>query len=265
MRQVINIRASSLGDLFDCPARWAAKHIDGKSMPSNSKAVLGTAVHASTAMFDQAKLSGSVISVDEAAAAAIDAIYRPEEDVHWEDGSPDDIAPIAVALHNKYCRTIAPEQTYAGVEIKCEALEISDLGIALTGTTDRIYQTPGGLGIADVKTGKAAVGADGIVATKGHAFQLGVYELLAEHASGLSLTEPARIIGMNTAKTDAAQRMGIGEISGARDVLLGDDDNPGILHHASTLIHSGSFWGNPKSMLCHKNYCPIYGSCNFRK
>jgi hypothetical protein len=33
------IRASSLGRLFDCPASWAATHIDGKRMPSNGKAI----------------------------------------------------------------------------------------------------------------------------------------------------------------------------------------------------------------------------------
>ena len=263
--RIVTIRASSLGRLFDCPASWAATHLEGKRTPSNGKAMLGKAVHASTAVFDQSTIDGSGISADEAAAAAVDAIHRPNEDVIWEEESPNDVEAIALSLHSKYCAVIAPQQNYVGVEIQCESLEISDIGLALTGTTDRIRQTDDGLSICDLKTGKAAVGSSGQVKTSGHAYQMGVYELLAEQASGLQITGPAQIIGMNTAKTAASQRVGTGEISGSRAILLGDDETPGILEHASRLIHSGSFFGNPKSMMCHERYCAAYPTCKFRK
>ena len=35
MNQPVIIRASSLGRLFDCPASWAATHLEGKRTPSN--------------------------------------------------------------------------------------------------------------------------------------------------------------------------------------------------------------------------------------
>ena len=263
--RIITIRASSLGRLFDCPASWAATHIDGKRTPSNGKAMLGKAVHASTAVFDQSVIDGSGITIDEAAAAAVDTINKPDEEVCWEDDSPSDAEKIAISLHAKYCGQIAPAQTYRAVEVRCDSLVISDLGIALTGTTDRIRETDDGLSIVDLKTGKAAVGSDGLVKTAGHAFQLGVYELLAEQASGLPIRGPAQIIGMNTAKTPASQRVGTGEISGARDVLLGDGETPGILEYASQIIHSGNFYGNPKSMMCNPRYCAAYATCKFRK
>jgi PD-(D/E)XK nuclease superfamily len=259
------IRASSLPQLFDCPARWAAIHLDGKKMPSNSKAMLGKAVHASTAVYDQSVIDGSGITISEAAGVAVDTIRKPDEEVDWEDEDPDDAARIAISLHAKYCTVIAPRHTYSAVEVKCDALKITDIGITLTGTTDRVYKTEDGFGIADVKTGKQAVGSDGHVNTKGHAYQMGVYELLAEKGSGIPITEPARIFGMNTAKTPASQRVAIGEISGARDILLGDEESPGILQMGAKLIHGGDFWGNPKSMLCHKRYCPVYEKCKFRK
>jgi len=265
MMNVVTIRASSLGGLFDCPARWEATNILGKRIPSTGKAVLGTAVHASTALFDQSVLDGAGLSVDEAAAAAVDAIHNPHDEVIWEDDSPQEVEKIAISLHNKYCHNVAPTQKYTGVELRCERLEIADLGIALTGTTDRIRETSDGYGIVDLKTGKAAVGSDGAVKTAGHAFQMGVYELLAEHASGVRIDAPAQIIGMNTAKTPASQRVGTGEIAGARDVLLGTDESPGILQHASQIIHSGNFYGNPKSMMCHAKYCGAYETCKFRK
>lgn len=263
---IIPIRASSLSDLFDCPARWCAKHIEGRDMPSSGAATLGTAVHAGTALFDESRLpGGSPITADDAAGAVVDAIYKPEQDVDWADDKPQDAEKIALALHARYCAEIAPTQEYAGVEIKCERLEITDLGIALTGTTDRIRKTDDGYGIADLKTGKTAVSADGSVKTSGHAFQMGVYELLAEHASGIPITGSAQIIGMSTGKTAAAQRVGMGEIVGARDILLGDEDTPGVLHTASQIIHSGNFYGNPRSQLCGVKYCPNYGACRFRK
>ena len=262
---IVNIRASSLGALFDCPARWAATHIDGLRMPSTGKATLGRAVHASTAVYDQSKIDGAGITIDEAAAAAVDAITHPDEDVDWGEDSPTEAERIAVSLHTKYCQVIAPGQQYTAVEVICERLDISDLGIALSGSTDRIRKVDGGQAISDLKTGKTVVGSDGSVKTSGHAFQLGVYELLAQHSAGVQITGPAQIVGMNTAKTPASQRIGTGEIVGARDVLLGDGESPGVLEHASRIIHSGSFFGNPKSMMCHQAYCPIHSTCKFRK
>lgn len=264
---MITIRASALSDFFDCPARAEAKHLLGKRCPTNGKALLGTAIHASTAVFDRSVLDGSGITIDEAAAAAVDKIHRPEEETSLDDDEKaNDIEAVAVALHKLYCTTIAPTQEYAAVEVQCERLEITDLGIALTGTTDRVRIVGDGHGIADLKSGGTAVRADGRVETKGHAYQLGVYELLAERASGLPITEPAQIIGLQTGKTAKGQRAAVsGPVSGARDVLIGEEDSPGVLEIVSRMIHSGTFPGNPRSMLCHEKYCPIYQTCKFRK
>ena len=263
----IEIRASSLSELFDCPARFEAKHIRGLRMPSSSAAQLGTAVHAGTAVFDASRLNGAAgVTVDDAAGVVVDAIHKPDQDVDWDEDKPADVEKIALSLHSKYCKTIAPLQTYAAVEVSCERLEIADIGIILKGTTDRVRMTPdGGYAISDLKTGKSAVGTDGTVKTQGHAYQMGVYELLAEQASGLPITGPAQIIGMNTAKTEAAQRTGFGEILGARDVLVGDGGSPGILETASRILHSATFFGNPKSMMCGPKYCPAFATCRFRK
>lgn len=266
MSETVSIRASSLSELFDCPARWAAKHIEKRTLPSSGAAQLGTAVHAGTAIFDASRLPGaSPVTIDDAAGAVVDAIYKPEHEVDWEDDKPQDAEKIALALHVKYCSEIAPTQEYAGVEVECERLELSDLGIALTGTTDRVRRVGNGLGISDLKTGKTAVASDGTVKTAGHAFQLGVYELLAQAATGQPITGDAQIIGLNTGKTPAAQRAGIGIVSGAKDVLLGDGERPGVLEHASRLIHSGDFFGNPRSMLCGERFCPAFNTCCFRK
>lgn len=260
------IRASSLPTLFDCGARWYATQIEKKRMPSSAAATLGSAVHASTAAYDSAKLLGNPVTADEAAAAAVDRIHRPDEDIDWEDETPQRAENVALALHSKYCATIAPTQDYAGVEAACEALTIEDLGITLTGTIDRVYRdSAGSLGIADIKTGKTAVNAAGEVKTQGHGLQLATYELLAEVAIGQTLNAPARVIGMQTGQTDKAQRIAIGEINSPRDALIGTPDDPGALQFAAQIIKSGMFPPNPRSMLCGQKFCPVWPTCRARQ
>jgi len=264
-RESVTVRASSLAELFDCPARWAAKYIHNMKMPTNPKALLGTAVHRSTALYDQSILTCGGLTVDESAGAAVDAIYKSDEPVLWEDEKPGDVEKIALALHQKYCTEIAPTQKYTDIELECEKLAITDLGLVLTGTTDRVREDETGFGISDIKTGRSIVNKDGDIDTKGHAYQLGLYELLAEHAGGKRVTAPAEIIGLTTAKTDAGQRVGRASVPNARSVLIGNEFFPGVLQHASRMIHSGDFYGNPKSMMCHKNYCPVFHQCPYRR
>jgi hypothetical protein len=264
---VVTVRASALSDFLDCPARAEAKHLRGLKTPSSPGALLGTAVHRSTAVFDESTITGKGIKIGEAAAAAVDAIHKPNEEVFWgDDDSPQQTESIALALHSRYCTEIAPTQEYAAVEVKCERLEITDIGLALTGTTDRIRTVGDGHGISDLKSGKTAVRADGRVETKGHRYQIGVYELLAERASGIPITAGGEVVGLQVAKTDRGQRVGKSEaIHGARDVLIGDADSPGVLEIVARQIHAGNFPGNPRSMLCHEKYCPIYQTCKFRR
>lgn len=261
----VSIRASSLGELFDCPARWEAKHVKKLRLPTSAAARLGTAIHAGTALYDQSMLDRSPLTPDEAAGAVVDAIHRPDEDVDWEDTSPREAENIAVPLHKLYCERIAPAQEYVAVEATCESLSITDLGLTLTGTVDRVRATPDGFGIADIKTGKSAVSADGTVKTQGHAAQIAVYELLASHALAQDMAAPAQIIGLQVAKTDKGRRAGSGFITDARDLLLDDETGPGLLRHASNILHSGDFFGNPRSQLCNPKYCPAHAICRWRR
>src|SRR5438128_7254792 len=84
-RRVIPIRASSIGDRFDCAARWEATHIRGLRLPKSGKAQLGTGVHKSTAQFDQSTIDGAGLKADDCAAALVDAIHKPTEDVAWDE------------------------------------------------------------------------------------------------------------------------------------------------------------------------------------
>ena len=269
--QNITIRASSLSDLFDCPQRWYARNILKMWMPTNFKARLGTAIHAGAAAFDQARLDGASITADDAAGVLVDTLYRKtdesgeDEQVEWEGEDPSRYEQIGLALHTTYCNGLALEQDYVAVELRCESLHFQDLGLTLTGTTDRVYRDADGkLGIADIKSGGTAVAADGTVNTGGHKAQLGVYTVLAEYAIGHPLDAQAKIIGMQTGKTPKAQRVAEGYIDGVRQALVGDEDDPGLLEHASNLLHAGKFYGNPRSMLCSEKFCPAFATCKFR-
>lgn len=263
---IVNIRASSLPSLFDCPARFEATQIRHMRLPSSGKAVLGRAVHAATATFDVSRIEATGLTVDECAGAAVDVIHRPEEEVEWDDGLTPNVAEkIAIDLTGLYCRDIAPRMTYSAVEVTCEPLTITDLGISLTGTIDRVYSDGDDLGIADIKTGGSVVATDGSVKAFVHAYQLGVYSLLAESALGRPLTLPSRIIGLQTGKTARGQRAAIGTVEGAREALVGDSDTPGILQDAAALINGGLFHGNPKSAVCSPRYCPIFNTCKYRR
>nr|DAE02895.1 MAG TPA: PD-(D/E)XK nuclease superfamily protein [Siphoviridae sp. ct8Hx23] len=262
---MITIHASSLADLFDCPARWAAKNIEQRHLPSSPAAQLGTAVHAGTALFDDAALRGEPVSIDDTVGAVVDALHDESRDVDWGDETPEQLEPIATSLVRLYCEEIAPKMTYVAVEARCPDLPVEDLGITLTGSTDRIRKDENGcLGICDIKTGKTAVGADGTVKTQGHAAQMAVYELLAGQALDVPMTAPAIIIGLQAAKTAKGRRCGIGTITGAVDLLLGTEDQPGLLQMAGKMLKSGDFYGNSRSSLCSEKFCPIYQNCFWR-
>lgn len=261
----MKIRASSLSDLLDCAARWEAKHIKKLRLPTSGRAQLGTAVHAGTAAFDSSVLAKNPITADDAGGEVVDAIWKPKEDVVWDDTlGQREAETVALDLHRKYCENIAPVQEYVAVEQTCDALEIQDLGITLTGTTDRVRKTDEGFGIVDLKTGGSAVAADGTVKTAGHAAQIAVYELLAGFSFGSPITAPAQIVGLQVAKTEKARRVGVGEIVNARDALVGDEFNQGILEIIAKMLKAGIFPPNPRSQLCSEKYCPAFQGCRYR-
>jgi hypothetical protein len=265
MKMPITIRASSFGSLFDCPARWIAIHLEGRRVPQNGRAALGTALHAGTAAFDMERLAGQVASISAAEDAAVESVRVPRDETDWE-GEQSKAESIARSLTHKYCAEESPMHDYVAVEASVESLLITDLNIILTGTTDRVERVEEAFGIRDIKSGKQAVGTDGRAKTHGHGAQMGVYELVAEASTGLSMRAPAQIIGLQTNLTPEKQRIGTGEIVGAKDVLLGDGENTGLLVTAARLVHGDiPPWGNPKSMMCHNRYCPNFNNCFWRK
>ena len=265
---LVRVRASSLPELFDCPARWEAKHLHGIRLPGSGAAQLGTAVHNGSAAYDSARMKGlsAAEALERAEAALVDAIRHPRREVVWGELAAEQAEAIALALLRRYASEVSPKYRFAAVELTCPAIDMPELGLSLTGTADRVYvdADSGALGVADVKTGRNAVAADGTVSTAGHALQLAAYEMLAARALGRDMEAPAHVIGLSVAKTASARRTGVGVVRGARE-LLSSSGGRGMLRHASAMLASGDFYGNARSQLCREKSCPIFQKCRFRK
>lgn len=269
MSQIINVRASSWASLFDCSMRWEGVHLLGMRMPASPRAALGRAIHHATALFDQARIiEGGSVTVAEACQSAAEFLTQPDEEVDWnaeEDLTVGKAVDISVKLTALYCQQISPRYTFRSVELETKPLEIdcgNGVQVRITGTLDRSRLLVGshGLGIADLKSGATAV-EKGRAKTKGHAPQIGTYELLYEHTTGEPITDHAEVIGL---KTKGTLEVATGQIHGAKAMMLGTEDKPGLIQYAAEMFRSGLFPPNPMSFSCSKKFCPRWNSCAFK-
>lgn len=266
-KSITAVRASSWGALFDCAHKWEGEHLLGMRKASGLRAQLGTAVHASTATFDRARLEGADITPDEAAGAFVDTLHHPEHDVDYsqDDLTVRDAERIGLTLHTKYCTEIAPGMDYVSVEAPLEPMDI-DCGqgqiIRLTGTMDRarVVRNSEGKAINDLKTG-ARVISDGRVSLKGRAPQLGVYQLMSEHTDS-EPTVGAQITALQTTNTAA---VAVSPVFDAKKVMLGTDSQKGLIEFAAEMFRAGLFPPNPQSPLCSPKYCARWKTCIYHE
>lgn len=263
MSDPVRIRSSSWFELLDCPLRWKKKHLDGMRLPTTPPAMIGRAVHGSTAAYDQSTIDGAGLTVDETAGVAIDLLKNPDDEVDWMGVRQIKAEETAIRVHVAYCTEIAPQFEYRVVEHPLRPLRVEmENGIVfeLTGTLDRIYQDQYlNKGVADEKTGQQAVNAAGEVIVGKHIPQLGSYTLLAEQEFG-PMNLDSLIIGLSTGSTP---RVGHRAIKNAKEALIGSDQDPGLLHHVAQYFKSGLFPPNPGSFMCSAQYCPYYQNCKF--
>lgn len=267
-QSIYSVRASSWGELFDCAMRWEGKHLLGMTKPAGLRALLGTALHASTAAFDVGRLCGNALRADDAAGVLIDTLEHPcfDVDTEQDDLTMRDAQKVGLALHAKYCNEISPRFEFRSVEMHTKPYEIDCGGgivVQLTGTMDRsrIVAWDRGAGIADLKSGGAAV-SNGAANTKGHTAQVGAYELLYEHSTGDRVTAPAVIVGL---KTKGKPEVATGEIRNAKLVMTGATTYRGLIDYASEMFKAGNFPPNPQSRLCGEKFCPRYHRCPFHE
>ncbi|MGA4275620.1 PD-(D/E)XK nuclease family protein [Ralstonia nicotianae] len=266
-KQTVTVRASSWGSLFDCAHAWEGVHILGMRKPAGLRAALGTAVHASTAANDQARLDGNPLRPDETADVMVDTLRHPEQEVDYsaDDLTVDEAERIGLALHARYCTEIAPRFEYTAVEMKLDPFQIDCGGniiVRLTGSMDRarVARTEGGIAIPDIKTGSRIV-EKGTVNLRGKAAQLGTYQMLYENTAG-ERTIGGQIIALPT--SGKAQPM-VSPLFDARRVMVGTEDQPGLIEYAAEMFRAGLFPPNPQSILCSPKYCARWKTCMFHE
>lgn len=262
----LTVRASSWAGLFDCAYKWEGIHLLKMRNVVGLRAALGTAIHAGTAAFDTARLTGDTVTADDAAGVFVDKLRDPENeyDPSRDDLSVPEAERVGITLLTKYCFDVSPRYNFVAVEMETKPLDIdcgNGVTVRLTGTMDRARVRKGdhGVGIADLKSGSAAV-QKGVAVTKGHSAQIGTYELLYEHTTGEQITDDAEIIGL---KTKGTAEIATGIVKNAKRVMVGTEDQPGLIEFAAEMFKSGRFYPNPKSLLCSANYCPRYATCHF--
>lgn len=269
MSSPIKVRASSWSQLFNCAHAWEGVHLLGMKSANSPRAHLGTAIHAGTGEYDLAQINSQPISVYESAEIFVNALRNPDYEVDWcgSELTLNDAEKIGVTLTALYCDKIAPLYNFLAVELPTKPL-IVDCGggvqIQLTGTIDRVFTDDGGhsIGIADLKTGGASIAADGVVKTTQHKPQIGTYELLCEHTLEQRCELPANIMALKT-KGDA--ECGTGEIIGARELMVGTEEYPGLIQFAAdTFLRPGLFPPNPQSFTCSEQYCPRWSQCKYK-
>lgn len=262
----LTVRASSWAGMFDCAYRWEGIHLLKLRNVVGLRAALGTAIHAGTAVFDTARLTGDTVTADDAAGVFVGKLRDPENefDPSRDDLSMPEAERVGLTLLAKYCFEVSPRYNFVAVEMETKPLDIdcgNGVTVRLTGTMDRARIRKGdhGVGIADLKSGSAAV-QKGVAVTKGHGPQIGTYELLYEHTTGEPITDDAEIIGL---KTKGTAEIATGTVKNAKRVMVGTEDQPGLIEFAAEMFKTGRFYPNPKSLLCSEKYCPRHATCHF--
>jgi hypothetical protein len=268
--RVVEIRASSWGRLFDCAKAWEATHILGMRRPSGIRALLGTAVHAGTAAFDQAKIDKSPITAMDAADHLLAALRNPTDEVDYKQDTSINMRKaeeIGLTLLTKYCHEISPKFEFTSVERKMQPMDIDcgdGLIIRLKGSMDRsrvaLASEGNGDLIPDIKTGSRLFDADGAVLTKGRAAQLGAYQLMHEEDTG-NHTVGSQIVALETA---SQTRVGVSKVFNAKLAMTGSPTQKGMIEFAATMLKTGDFPPNPSSSLCADKFCACYDSCIFK-
>lgn len=262
------VRASSWGKLFDCAHSWEGTHLLGLAKPSGLRAQLGTAIHASTAAFDSGRLPGGApVSVDDAAGLFVDALRRPERDVDYSQDAltVNDAEKIGLKLHALYCFDLSPKFTFRSVEQKLNPMDIDCGGgqiVRLTGSMDRarVAEADGGIVIPDLKSGSRVI-SDGKAVIRGRSAQVGTYQLMYEATEGVR-TVGGQVLALSTSSKPA---VAASPVFDAKRVMVGNEDQRGLIEFAAEMFRSGLFPPNPQSVLCSQKYCARWATCHFHE
>ena len=250
----IRIRPSAVESFYSCPYAWGKNFLEGSSSIPNSRAAIGTAIHAGVeAMWNESIASGKKEAhLDTMVDAAIDAWKEETHDgIQFGNNEDNNTCEIEIVKGTEaFIEDIVPFTSIPkAVETFYEVPIHNPLVSSLGGTIDYL-----GAGvIADVKTSKRKSGPDG------HTVQQSIYKYLAE-ANGEKINDnliqqivltkqPTGAILQLEPDVEQAKYL----VNGILDVMdvIAKDIVP-----IETLLRP-----NPKHIFCSEKFCAHYNTC----
>ncbi len=252
--EALRIRPSAVESFYGCAYAWGQNFLEGVSSIPNSRAAIGTAIHAGVeAMWNDAINSGKKdANISMMTDAAMEA-WKEEKQKGMQYGDKEDEGSCAVEIikgteafvEDIIPFTAIPEAVEEFYKVDIDNPLVSELG----GTVDYIGKST----IADVKTSKRKTGPEG------HTVQQSIYTYLA-NANGKNIKsnliqqvvmkkEPESHILQLEPDIEQAKYL----VNGILDVmeLVAKDVAP-----IETLLRP-----NPKYMFCSSKFCAHHSTC----
>lgn len=259
MSDKITLRPSALDGWVQCPQQWYRVFILGGTSIPNSRAAIGTGIHAGVeeGWNDSIKAKTKIFSAGSMADAAVEAFKEEEQKGLVYDAGEDMnscVKEMLVGL-DTFVEDIAPWVKMPTAVEQYFEIEITGHPIvgAIGGTVDYIEKNVGI--IADLKTGKKKHNVSH------SSTQQSIYKMIVEEndipvkinniQSVVLKAKPEGHV-MDAQINEPKAKAVVNSLLDTLEVLQKDIIDPDIL-----------FRGNPKYWLCSPKYCAFYNNCKF--
>ncbi len=250
----IRIRPSAVESFYSCPYAWGKNFLEGSSSIPNSRAAIGTAIHAGIEnMWNESIASGKKEAhLDSMVDAAIDA-WKDETHDGVQFGNNEDnnsceleiVKGTEAFIEDIVPFTSIPKAVETFYKVDIDNPLVSELG----GTIDYL----GSGVIADVKTSKRKTGPDG------HTVQQSIYKYLAE-ANGETINDNLIQQVVLTKQPTGAILQLEPDIEQAKYLVNGILDVMDVIAKDIVPIET-LLRPNPKHVFCSEKFCAHYNTC----
>lgn len=248
----LTIRPSAVDGFYQCAYQWGKTFLEGITTIPNSRAAIGTAIHAGVEVMWKDAMETGVLddNLSKLTDAAVEAWKEETHDgVSYDDGESEKTALVEIVKGTEtFVEDIAP---YAAIPDAVEERYTINLDTklvkALSGTVDYLHKST----IADVKTSKRKP------SVANYTTQQSIYKMLAIHnghdikhnlIQGVILkAKPEGVILPLEADVPKAKRL-VNMMLDTMDLIWADKAP------IETILRP-----NPKYYLCSPKYCALYG------
>lgn len=259
----LTVRASSLSGWFDCPRRWAGRHLgpvlrdmgyDVREIPSSIGAAVGSGSHAAIAHDLEHKMeTGALAGWDEVEGRGeqelVDRIQA--EGVAWDDTTPSlsDAQFTVRRIVRRYREDVGAVVKPVAVERRINAKHRT--GIVLSGQQDVVVADP--FTLRDVKTGRnrsANFAQYGAYTTLLRSHAMTVYRVIEDYIARVAVTKEQPPVRHVIYELEACEQQCDRTIVSIHDTFAQFDKRQSI----------DVFTPNPSSSLCSDKFCPLHST-----